>query len=105
MAKDFADKKLETEATPSLAKQVSENIANKGKETIPPEVQACIGKKFVIIEATKIAKQVSDDLFDILYENAVVTHGAKNVRAFVANKDNLKELHTILQKYSNSILK
>lgn len=58
-----------------------------------------------VLGFTKIASKVSPHLFDVTYENAVMTHGNKNIRSFVCTKDNVAELNAILKKYKNGILK
>ena len=80
-----------------------ENTSKKDK--IPEVVLACIGKKFIINTATNRVSMIGNEIFNVAYENAVMTHGIKNIRPFACNKDNVAELNVILKKYQNNILK
>lgn len=94
VVKESAEQKVSKEAKSS-----------KIDKNIPAEVLACIGQKFIINEVTKTASKLGSQVFDIAYENAVMSHGSKNVRAFLCTEDNVAELNVILQKYKNGIIK
>lgn len=92
-----------TEEEQTEARTEEENTSKKDK--IPEAVLACIGKKFIINTATNRVSMFGNEVFNVAYENAVMTHGIKNIRPFVCNKDNVAELNVILKKYQNNILK
>lgn len=97
----------ETQAVETIEEQIAKEAKpqKNANRDIPAEVLACIGKKFIINEITKTASMLGSQVFDIAYENAVMSHGSKNVRAFLCTADNVAELNVILNKYKNGIIK
>lgn len=64
-----------------------------------------IGREFLINKTMNRVDLLSRHTAMIVYKNAINTHGKDALRLFIPKKETLKELKTILETYSNNILK
>lgn len=96
--------KQETKKEKPQAKQETKKEATSGKVPVTDKHRALIGELFLINEKMGTIKKLSSFNATILFENAVNTHGKKNVRLFEATDKNIEELAFILTKYENNIL-
>lgn len=85
--------------------EVAQTEAKSVKKPVTDAHRALLGEIILINNVTNQAKKLSSYNANILYENACLTHGGKNVRLFEVKEDNLEELVVILDKYKNDLIK